>query len=111
LLGSDAFLGLPTWHRWGKLLDYCHIIVAHRPPAILQPQDLPQPLRRLWDNSGITDSAELAKSKTGHIMLLPITPLDISSTHIREGLRQGKSLRYLMPEAVIDHIQAEQLYR
>ena len=111
LLGSDAFLGLPSWHRWEELLDYCHIIVAHRPPAALQAQDLPLPLKRLWDKSGITDSAELAKSKAGRIMLLPITPLDISSTRIRGNLHLGKSPRYLMPNAVIDYIQANQLYR
>lgn len=111
LLGSDAFLGLPTWHRWEELLDHCHIIVAHRPPTTLKLQDLPLPLKRLWDKSGITDSAELAKNKAGRIMLLPITPLDISSTRIRENLHLGKSPRYLMPNAVIDYIQANQLYR
>lgn len=110
LLGSDAFLGLPTWHRWEELLDYCHIIVAHRPSAALQAQDLPLPLKQLWDKSGITDAVELAKNKAGRIMLLPITPLDISSTHIRENLKLGKSPRYLMPNAVIDYIEAQPLY-
>ncbi|HEV7448137.1 MAG TPA: nicotinate-nucleotide adenylyltransferase, partial [Steroidobacteraceae bacterium] len=31
LLGMDAFLGLPNWHRWRELLDLAHIVVAHRP--------------------------------------------------------------------------------
>ena len=31
LLGMDAFLGLPHWHRWRELLDLAHIVVAHRP--------------------------------------------------------------------------------
>ena len=31
LLGMDAFLGLPAWHRWRELLDLAHVVVAHRP--------------------------------------------------------------------------------
>ena len=31
VLGMDAFLGLPTWHRWRELLDLTHVVVAHRP--------------------------------------------------------------------------------
>src|SRR5205807_1734023 len=29
LLGMDAFLGLPNWHRWRELLTLAHIVVAH----------------------------------------------------------------------------------
>ena len=31
LVGADAFLGLPSWHRWGELFDYAHIGVLTRP--------------------------------------------------------------------------------
>ncbi len=31
LLGMDAFLGLPNWHRWREILELAHVIVAHRP--------------------------------------------------------------------------------
>ena len=31
IIGMDAFLGLPKWHRWEELLDLAHIVVAHRP--------------------------------------------------------------------------------
>ena len=31
LLGMDAFLGLPQWHRWRELTTLAHIVVAHRP--------------------------------------------------------------------------------
>ncbi len=31
LLGMDAFLGLPTWHRWREIFELCHVVVAHRP--------------------------------------------------------------------------------
>jgi len=31
LLGMDAFLGLPNWHRWREILDLAHVVVATRP--------------------------------------------------------------------------------
>jgi len=31
LLGMDAFLGMPTWHRWREIFELAHVVVAHRP--------------------------------------------------------------------------------
>src|SRR5579872_7097375 len=31
LLGMDAFLGMPGWHRWREIFDLCHVVVARRP--------------------------------------------------------------------------------
>jgi len=31
IVGMDAFLGLPQWYRWDEILDFAHIVVAHRP--------------------------------------------------------------------------------
>ncbi|MFM2286880.1 MAG: hypothetical protein RL684_23, partial [Pseudomonadota bacterium] len=31
LLGMDAFLGMPHWHRWRDIFDLAHVVVAHRP--------------------------------------------------------------------------------
>jgi nicotinate-nucleotide adenylyltransferase len=110
LLGGDAFLGLPSWHRWQELLDYCHIVVAHRPHAALQPDTLPEPLKTLWEQSGTLKVEDLGRNKSGRIFTQPITALDISATKIREDLKQGKSPRYLLPDAVIDYIRTQKLY-
>jgi nicotinate-nucleotide adenylyltransferase len=31
MVGMDAFLGLPQWHQWRRILQLAHIVVAHRP--------------------------------------------------------------------------------
>jgi nicotinate-nucleotide adenylyltransferase len=111
LLGGDAFLGLPTWHRWEALLQHCHIVVAHRPNAVLQPEYLPPPLQALWKKSGAQQVEDLAKEKAGRIFMQPITALDISATRIREDLVESRSPRYLLPDPVIDYIRTRQLYR
>lgn len=110
LLGGDAFLGLPTWHRWQELLNHCHIVVAHRPHAALHSENFSQPLKALWDKSGTACVQDIQDRKSGCLMLQPITALDISATRIREDLKQGKSPRYLMPDAIINYIRTKKLY-
>lgn len=111
LLGGDAFLGLPTWHRWTELLQHCDIVVAHRPGAELQSETLPQPLQVLLRSTATQKVEDLDQFPLGRILMQPITALDISATRIREDLKQGKSPRYLMPDGVIDYIRRQQLYR
>ena len=31
ITGMDAFLGLSSWHRWDEIMNFAHIVVAHRP--------------------------------------------------------------------------------
>jgi nicotinate-nucleotide adenylyltransferase len=110
LMGSDAFLGLPNWLRWQELLNYCHIVVAHRPNFAPEPAAMPAPLRTLWEKSATTRIEDLTKKTAGHILMQHITPLDISATKIREDLNHNIAPRYLMPDCVIDFIHSRQLY-
>jgi nicotinate-nucleotide adenylyltransferase len=110
LLGSDAFLRLTSWHRWDELLDYCHIVVAHRPNSALSPEGFPPALRQAWEAHGTTSVQDLRNRAAGHIMLRPITALDISATRIRQDIELGKSPRYLLPDAVLDYIKTQRLY-
>lgn len=110
ILGSDAFLGLSGWHRWDELLNYCHIVVAHRPNALFTPDKLPLPLQQTWEKCLTTSVNDLKNKSAGHILLQPITALDISATRIRQDLKSNKSVRYLVPDMVVDYIRAQQLY-
>lgn len=109
LMGSDAFLGLPAWHRWQELLDYCHMIVAHRPGFALM-ENMPKLLKTVWDKSATTQTADLSSKSGGYILLQPITPLDISATRIREDLKNKRTPRYLMPECLIEYIHKNRLF-
>ncbi len=31
ILGYDAFLGLPAWHQWHRLIELAHLVITHRP--------------------------------------------------------------------------------
>ncbi|HQR61314.1 MAG TPA: nicotinate-nucleotide adenylyltransferase [Methylophilaceae bacterium] len=111
LIGGDAFLGLPTWHRWRELLAHAHIVVAHRPGAVPSEAAMSEELRALWRQHGTDNPAHLHASPGGSILLHRITALDISASSIRASLRQGGSVRYLLPDAVADFIQTYHLYQ
>ncbi len=107
LLGWDAFCGLPTWHRWEDLLLHCHILVLQRPDADSEPPDA---LRNLLAARSVSDPLAL-KGPGGQIAFVWQTPLAVSATQIRQLLASGKSVRYLVPDAVLAYIDAHGLYR
>lgn len=97
IVGMDAFVGFPAWHEWRRLLDYAHVVVAHRPgwmpPAAGEIAEL---LRR----QRVGSSAELFANNAGRVLLQPVTQLEISSSGIRAAVAAGGDPRYLVPEAV-----------
>jgi len=107
LLGWDAFCGLPTWHRWEDLLQHCHILVLQRPDADSEPPDA---LRNLLAARSVSDPLAL-KGPGGQNAFGWQTPLAVSATQIRQLLASGKSVRYLVPDAVLAYIDAHGLYR
>ncbi|WP_442114249.1 nicotinate-nucleotide adenylyltransferase [Pseudomonas sp. NUPR-001] len=107
LLGWDAFCGLPSWHRWEELLQHCHILVLQRPDADVEPPDA---LRNLLAARSVSDPQALV-GPAGHIAFVWQTPLAVSATQIRQLLASGKSVRFLVPDAVLAYIDAHNLYR
>jgi nicotinate-nucleotide adenylyltransferase len=112
LLGADAFLEFATWHRWHELFQLAHVAVAHRPgfPVETWSNSMPQPLAREYAARLMQQPLAVHLAPAGGIVVIPFTALDISATAIREARRAGRSPRYLLPDPVLDYIQAENLY-
>ncbi len=110
LLGADAFARLEAWQRWRELFDLAHIAVATRPGHEMRAGadgaalDAEFKARR-----GI--AADLAGAPAGRIVPFAITPLEISASAIRDRLGRGASVRYLVPDPVLDYIETHQIYR
>ncbi len=99
LIGSDSLPELPSWHRAAELVDACRIVTAGR-PGWERPdtQALAETLRQDQIDRLLADCIE--------------TPLiDISATDVRRRVSRGLSVRWLVPEAVRNHIHARKLYR
>jgi nicotinate-nucleotide adenylyltransferase len=88
ILGSDAAIGLPTWHRWEEVVERSRILVVPRP--------------------GYTMS-EVTKGLPNAVAL-DMATLDISSTAIREMASEGRPYRYLVPAEVHELIEREGIY-
>lgn len=107
IIGMDAFLGLPKWHRWDEILDLAHIIVAHRPGWKAPDIGL---LGDLISENGTHRVDDLHQATRGRIHIHAVTQLEISSTEIRELVAAGRDPRFLMPDAVKHVIEESGVY-
>lgn len=108
ILGGDAFCGLPAWHEWRELPRLCHFVVVQRPgwepPAA---GEAAQMLRA----GAAAEPAALRAPGAGRVLRCTVTQLEISASRIRAEVGAGRSARYLLPEAVLEIIETEGLYR
>jgi len=96
IIGMDAFLGLPGWHRWQEIFEFAHLVVAHRPgwrPPVTGT------LGELLA-ARASDDATRFLAGSGRIYVHAITALDISSSGIRDAVGRGDCIRYLVPDSV-----------
>jgi len=88
LLGEDALADLPFWHDPEGIAEQATIVVAPRGGAVLP--ELPFDAER--------------------VVRIEMPYLEISSTDLRERARHGRSLRYLVPDAVAAYIREHKVY-
>jgi nicotinate-nucleotide adenylyltransferase len=115
ILGMDAFLGLPDWHRWNELLGLAHIVVAYRPgsqPPMGGPMGGPMdgPVGELLATHGTTKLTDIQNTPAGRILVQEVTQLEISSSAIRDLLLHEQGARYLTPAGVLKIIEATGCY-
>lgn len=111
ILGSDSFNDIASWHEYTELMRLSSFIVAPRPNHPSRPlsEVLPVELaREFWYDAGV---AAYVNSGGNSITYLETTPIDISSSDIRERVSKGKSVRYLLPDSAIEFMETEGLYR
>ena len=110
ILGYDAFLNLPDWYRWEQLIELSHIVVTHRPGWLLTEYRANPELVDLLEQHQQSLS-QLGRQRAGGVVFVPVTQLEISATSIRRQIRDGESIRYLLPDSVIEIIEKQHIYR
>ncbi|WP_127132642.1 nicotinate (nicotinamide) nucleotide adenylyltransferase [Pseudoflavitalea rhizosphaerae] len=88
IMGSDSFQNLERWKNYEYILQHYPIFVYKRPG------------HEVKNNFG-----------TGNITFMKAPLLEISATHIRKNIREGKSIRYLVPDNVMEEIERNNYYR
>lgn len=95
ITGADTIQEIPTWDRIEELLGICQFIAATRPGCYPSVDNI----REYFGELG---------ARRIHRLTTP--ELEISSTNIRERVKRGDSIKYLVPESVENYIRKEGLY-
>lgn len=110
IVGIDAFRELRSWKAYDQIPTLCDVIVTSRPGDAVSSLDslLPIALKSaFWYDS----SVQRYHHVSGHFLALhKITGLLIASSTIRTMIRQGRSIRYLVPPAVETYISRHHFY-
>lgn len=108
LMGLDAFLQLPQWHAWHKLLDLSHLLVMTR--AEIDIQTMPAQLKTLLKHHEILDKTELFNQPHGKIYQYNAGEYAISSSSLRQKMEAGEDVRPYLPESVYQYINKQNIY-
>jgi len=114
ITGLDSFLEIGTWKEWERLLTLCSFVVlsreGYRFQDIAKLGFLNAPERELGELDGGKRRQALLQAGNMRVHLEQIPFYDISSTDIRMRVREGRSIKYHLPEAVEHYIIENKLY-
>lgn len=110
IIGIDAFSEIDTWHDYREIFHHTNFIIMIRPSngktfiKDIFPEDLKVKMKKMGNFS-------FQHVSGNKIYLHRVTQLDISSTGIRENVKNGKTTRYIVPQTVEKIISEKGLYR
>lgn len=96
VMGGDNLRSLPSWTRAEDLYRLCRLAVMKRADENISANMHQDRLPGLAERVDIID--------------VPLLSIWLSSTHVVERIMQQKSVRYLVPDAVLDYIQQHRIY-
>ncbi len=111
ILGLDAFSEIDSWKNVQDIFPLCHLIVTSRPGSgdVMSYRTIPVAVRRGF----CYDPRKKAyRHKSGtYLFFTRLTDIAISASEIRNRLKGGKSIRYLVPQNIETYIKNKGLYR
>lgn len=118
ILGSDAVADMRNWKQPARIRELAVIAVAEKPsapalrasvPYVIAAEDAPRLAREHREMPSIGPHGAPPPPRTDPVIAMP--PIAVSSTLIRERVAQGLPVRYLVPDAVLEYIEQQGLYR
>ncbi|MCX7715633.1 MAG: nicotinate-nucleotide adenylyltransferase [Clostridia bacterium] len=96
IIGSDSLFAMSTWYQPEKIMSLCAILVFERDG---------------FDENLQTKIDEMKALYKAEIFLIHAPKFEISSSMVRERLKEGKSARYMLPDCVLSYIAENELYK
>lgn len=94
IMGGDSLRDFPRWHRPAELIQLCRLAVMHRP----------------GDGARPYMHEEILPGLSERVVMIDAPLIGISATDIVNRLKKGLSVRYLVPDAVLEYIYTHNVY-
>ncbi|HVZ81769.1 MAG TPA: nicotinate-nucleotide adenylyltransferase [bacterium] len=102
IVGADMLAEIGKWKNIGELLKLCRFIAVSRPGYDAQ---------RIFNQNFLSsENFEFATALVENVLIEEMPMLEISASDIRRKVREWKSIKYLVPEAVEQFIHNQKLY-
>lgn len=109
IIGYDAFISLPHWHQWHKLIILANILVINRNEFATHP--MPEVMHEFLAKYQEKEKSKFLNEKAGTIFLFDAGHYEISSTAMRKEIKKKKDISLQLPEDVYKYIKDEGLYQ
>ena len=103
----DSFLEIETWYEYEHFVDEVNLLVLERPGYEIDETSFVQ---KLLKAKRILNFQEFKDSK-GKIFILPIDPIEVTSTEVRELIANSEDVSALLDSDVYQFIKDQNLYK
>lgn len=110
IVGLDAFIEFTSWKQWQRIVGEVALVVTHRPGVEIDMQSWQADLIHYVSENQVDKAEKLTGSTGSAVYFCPVTQLDISSTQIRALANSERDVHFLLPNNVVDYIEANQVY-
>jgi len=93
IIGTDAFKLIDSWYEAEKLAELVNFIIIKR-----------------IETTDVKEMVDSVKLKNFNYKIVEVPLIEISSTYIRNNIRENKSIKYLVPDCVEKYISDNNLY-
>jgi len=109
IVGMDSLLTFKTWYKYQDILSLSHLVVNTRPNYHLDEDNIE--LSLLLAKHQINHPNELKRNSAGCILFHDSKDWNISSTQIRDKIKNNQNCSEFLPADILSYINEEQLYR
>lgn len=113
VIGSETFLDLLNWREPRRVASLARLVVIPRAGSAFDPESAAaqKVLREIGVEGGFVQAGAGGATPLRGVVIAHAASLPLSASDLRRRVREGRSLAFRVPPAVIDYVRAHGLYR